>query len=119
MSNDSDSDDLSEEVVDPVDKFIDDESDNVIDLFYDLQQRFPWFLTRMRSSHLLSFLTDRKFNVKIKVVKHANTFTRFIEEFDKELETTHFVISTYFCSARNFQVTRDNWNVFCYGYSVG
>ena len=81
---------------DPIDSFISYESDNIIDLYYEMENRFPYFLNEMRSSHIMCFIIDYNFGLYENTKKYDEQNLNYFEhEFITEIDTTLMLINNY------------------------
>jgi len=102
-----------------VDLFISNETDNIINLYYDIKNYFPYMLNRMNSSHLMYFIitylncqeyvpwtleSSMEIN-NIKLIKFEN-------EFKTELNETLKLVNNFY----KLQIIYEDWLYFIYYY---
>lgn len=108
------SDNESEEFedTDPLDKFIFDNGDNIIDLHMDLKSRVPYFFgdTCIPIYNLILDQYERK------LIKPPfyNFYYEFYNEYKNVIQATLPVINTFLHKRKCKEIDINNWIVFCY-----
>jgi hypothetical protein len=116
-SNDIDSVNTFDTTFDTIDKFISDETDYLLDLYYDLKDRIPYFLDKMHFHHLSDFIIDNKFNTYENNKRYSN-LDYFYSEYKTEINAALFVINGYLCKYKKFQITFDTFIRFAYDFTT-
>lgn len=94
-----------------IDKFITFESDNILDLYFDLRNKYTYFLNKMNSGDLLSFILDQKFG-KSKTKKCTN-IDQFLYYYNDEINTVEYVLN----KTSKYKFNKDDLILFCYKYT--
>lgn len=109
----------------PLDTFITKETDAVITLSYDMQNRFPWFLNKMTSCDLMQFILENTFDFGKSLSKGSTKKSlkksvkeKFVEKYNHELNTTFYVLERYFCTSKRIHVPVENWIDFCFAFTL-
>lgn len=110
--SDSESDNF-ESLIDPLDIFIFNESNKIIDLHEDLKNRVPYFFGNT-SLPLYNFLLSHIFDNKSEKLNFDITF--FINEFNKEIRVTLDTVNNFLINRRKrFKcVELKEWQIFCF-----
>jgi hypothetical protein len=113
----SDTESESEITLDPLDTFIFNESDSIIDLHEDLKNRVPYFF-KNTSIPLYNFILDHIFTSKSKNVP-VSVNSYFINEYNKEIQVTlctvnYFLLNNRKKSLKCGSIKLKDWQVFCY-----
>lgn len=118
---DNDSDTESVVTVDitleKIDKFISEETDYLLDLYYELQDRFPYFLDKMRFHHLSDFIIENKFN-RYENNKNYLHLNYFYSEYKDEINACLFIINQALCKYKKFQITFETFIRFAYDFTT-
>lgn len=104
-----------------VENFIINESENVYILKTDLQSRYYYFLDKINTGDLLSFIIDLKFEYdSFNYVKCSNKqINNFIKENKNELHDSLVLVNRYLCKFKpKLQINYDDWDEFCYKYTT-
>jgi hypothetical protein len=113
----SHSSDLDYQSLNPLDSFISKEGDNIIDLFHDLKERFPYFLGD-RSEKLFELIIDHIFfhkeNLPSKDLLISAKFNDFVFEFQQEIHITYNVLTNFLRSRKYTAISENNWTYFCF-----
>jgi hypothetical protein len=119
MNNDNEySLDYNEYRENPIDKFIFDETDYIMDLYYDLRDRLPYFLDKLKFSDLLHFIINIKFNLKYNCKRYnPDKLYYFESEYSTELTTFLYVINNYMKKYKNFIISYDIFLIFAYQFT--
>lgn len=91
-----------------IEEFISNHSHNIIDLCFDLKNRFPYFLDKLNSADLLIFILDSYFTISDK----SNLNSKFIQEYENEIYTTLNIIKSSF-----YKIKERQWLEFCFTYT--
>lgn len=83
-----------------IDKFISFESDNILNIYYDIKNRIPYFLDKLTFSEFLHFIIYLKFShFKYNILKNSkqqmSLYKSFISEFESEINNLLYVINLY------------------------
>ena len=106
----SDTDSSEEpEFIDPLDKFIFDNSNDIIDLYYDLKSRVPWFFGNT-CVPLYCLIIDQ-FDTIMVPKKLVNTF---LYEYQNEIQVTLNVVNTFLYKRKCKPINVCTWQHFCY-----
>ncbi len=119
MNNDNDNSlDYNEYRETPTDKFTFDETDYIMDLYYDLRDRLPYFLDKLKFSDLLHFIINIKFNLKYNCKRYNPYKLYYFEsEYSTELTTFLYVINNYMKKYKNFIINYDILLIFAYEFT--
>jgi len=104
---------------DPIDLFFQNNLDEIIDMFYEFQERFshnPFFLQRLESSHLTDLFIDCLFGQKTHQVLNESNCA-FYTEYQPEVDTS-FTIAYSFLYRHRFKLSHALWVKFCYEYTI-
>lgn len=102
-----------------IDKFIYYESDYIMDLYYDLKDRLPYFLDKLTFSNLLHFIIDLKFGIyKNNKRYNQHTLDYFENEYQQEIQGMLYVINNYLHKYKKFQITYDVFLLFSYDFTT-
>ena len=117
------SDSESSGKISPIDIFMDNEMDNLIDLFRDLKDRFPYFLGD-RSEVLTGFLLDHLFDVSYKCVPTLVVNKDFLDANILEISITYTVVDDFLASRKwgkskplRTVIDYGDWVRFCHKYT--
>lgn len=100
-----------------IDKFITDESDNILDIYYDIKNRFPYFFDKLSFPIYTDLLIDIIFTDNTTMYKNyemCNSY--FFDENIKEISITQ-EITNYFLKKYKKSVNNNIWDNFCYKYT--
>jgi hypothetical protein len=79
-----------------IDKFISNETDNIIDIYYDIQDRFPYFLNNSRFPDFMNFIIDNNFGLYNNNKKYNQAhIDYFIYDYNTEINTCLYLINKY------------------------
>ena len=125
MKVNSDSDSCnSDEIVktkhDLIDSFEFNESDIILDFYYDLKGRFSYFIDDMNFCDLLNFIIDQKFSQFYGYNNNAdyNQIKYFDQEYSMEINTTLWILNNFLKKYKRFQVNYNDWFEFCYNFTT-
>ena len=96
-----------DEKYDSINKLELNDYDVILDLYYDIQNRFPYFIDKMSFSNLFSLIT-----LEITLDKKCHD-ENFYCKYSNEIENTFYVLSTY-----NFEINYNDWYNFCYNFTT-
>jgi hypothetical protein len=106
-----------------IDNFLNSKTDDVIDLYESIKQRFhmssPFFLSYLYSYHLTEYIID-KYILKNKFTftyKNKNTCNNFSEYYHKELQISYNDINKFIISTFKYSVSYNDWVNFCCLYT--
>jgi hypothetical protein len=102
---------------DPIDSFMYHESDNIIDLYYEMENRFPYFLNNMKSSDLYCFIIDKLITNK-KGKCNQDHILYFEQEYKTEINVTLMLLNNYLYKFKKFSIHYDDWLNFCCGFTT-
>ena len=111
----SSEDEFYDSIDNKIDKFISDETDYILDLYYELKDKFPYFLDKMSFHNLLTFIINNKFTNVITKRYNPNTLDYFYSEYSSEITATLSIINQYLSKYKKFQLNFDTYIQFaCY-----
>lgn len=105
-----------------IDAFISEHLDDILDMFYEFQERFSWcpfFLANLKSTHLTDFLIDVVFNNRHRQPLNRTQlvlYERFIVEYEVELHISLTMVNT-FLNRFKCTVPPLSWALFCFSFS--
>jgi len=115
--------DFEEDINNVIDIFIHRKTDEVIDLYDSIRQRFhmssPFFLSYLYSYHLTEYIID-KFILKNKstfTYKNNNMCNLFSEYYHNELQISYSDIDKFLRSTFKYSVSYNDWVNFCCLYT--
>lgn len=112
----SDSENDIESLIDPLDIFIFNESNSIIDLYDDLKNRVPYFFGNT-SLPLYNFILSHIFE-KNNIKKLNFDITFFINEFNKEIQVTLDTVNKFILNRKKSlkcgSINLNEWQIFCY-----
>jgi hypothetical protein len=101
-----------------IDKFMFDESDYIMDLYYDLRDRLPYFLDKLTFADLLHFIVELKFNLTYNCKPYDSKKLYYFEsEYSTELEACLYVINNYMKKYKRFIISYDVFLIFAYEFT--
>lgn len=104
---------------DPIDHFISHETDYILDLYYDIRDRVPYFLDRIRFPDLFNFILDNKFNMyKNEKYYDERKLDKFYTEYKSEINGILYVINGYLSKYKKFQIDSDIFWLFAYDFTT-
>lgn len=111
---------------DHLDTFLSNHLDGIIDLFYDLQDRFHYMFGSLRSTHLTDLilvccgivsLEDSGLSIVTLNSNNTTKFSRFTIEYDEELRTSHWLVCMCMTDMKMKNIVQmDMWCKFCFSY---
>jgi hypothetical protein len=108
---------------DAINVFIHRKTDEVIDLYESIKQRFhvssPFFLSNLYSYHLTEYIIDKCIlkNKSTFTYKNKNIYNSFSEYYHKELQISYNDIDTFLRSTFKYSVSYNDWVNFCCLYT--
>ena len=116
---DNDSITSSNNIYEQIDTFISDETDYIMDLYYEIQDRIPYFLDKMRFHHLLHLIVDLRFNIyKNKKRYNEKNLDYFDSEYKQEIIGVLYLINNYLTKYKKFQIEYDTFFLFAYDFTT-
>ena len=102
-----------------IDAFIFKETDYIMDLYYDIKDRIPYFLDKLQFSDLLHFIIDLKFSLYNNNKRYDNkNLTYFEHEYTQEINGILYVINNYLYKYKKLQVNYDTFLLFSYDFTT-
>jgi hypothetical protein len=102
-----------------IDKFIFKETDYIMDIYYDLKDRIPYFLDKLHFSDLLHFIIDIKFNLyKNKTIYNQKHINYFEDEYAQEIHCILYVLNNYLLKYKKFQIDYETFLLFSYNFTT-
>lgn len=102
-----------------IDKFIFTETDYIMDLYYDIKDRIPYFLDKLHFHHLLHFIIDLKFgHYKIPSKYNEKQLNYFEHEYQQEIHGMLYVINNYLTKYKKFQIDYNTFLLFSYKFTT-
>ena len=97
---DEESYDINLEIDLEIDKFISFESDNILNIYYDIKNRIPYFLDKLTFSEFLHFIiylkfSHLKFNILNISKQQMSLYKSFVLEFESEINNLLYIINLY------------------------
>ena len=95
ISNYSSDSSLSEKLLDDlIEEFHIKEYDNILTFYYELKDRFIYFLDLLTYNNLLELIIDLKFNDKIVInINSYENYNIFLKEYNTEINVTNDIIN--------------------------
>ena len=115
--SDTDNDSIGSSInlFEQIDNFISYETDYIMDLYYELQDRIPYFLDKMRFHHLLHLIVDIKFNVYKNNKRYNNdNVYNFEHEYKEEIRGVLYLINNWLTKYKKLQINYDTFLLFAY-----
>lgn len=103
-----------------IDDFLSEHLDNILDIYYDIQERFPYFLDKVTSTAFVDFIIDNAFymydtkHVETYFKKNTKSYTKFIQEYSKEITTTYILIDNFLQKQNMNAIDTILFNKFCF-----
>lgn len=104
----------------PIDLFEHTYSNDILEFYYDLKDRIPYFITNMQFSHLMNFIINAKFNLQNKHNSYKANFSLilFEEEYNLEIKNLLYVLNNFLNSFfKKFTINYNDWLFFCYNHT--
>jgi hypothetical protein len=105
---------------DPIDDFLSNYADNIIDLYYEIIHLFPYVLNDMNSSHLTSFIINHNYSNNYSFIheNYAKKYNKkmvnlFENEFELEIIESLKMVNNYTYNT----ITYDDWLYFLYNFA--
>jgi hypothetical protein len=111
-----------EQETDAIDKFMYSYSDDVINLYKYIKQRFtissPFFLSYLYSYHLTCYIIDKCIlHENFTYSYNKNTFNYFCTYYNNELQISYTDIQKFVKSTIKSDISYDDWCIFCFLYT--
>jgi len=104
---------------DQIDKFITYETDYIMDLYYDLQDRLPYFLDKAKFPDIMNFIIDNKFGLyKNTKIYNSQNMVYFLHEYKSEINASFYVINNYLQKYKKFSLEYDTFTKFAYDFTT-
>jgi hypothetical protein len=104
---------------DQIDSFITEETDYIMDLYYDLQDRIPYFLDKARFPDIMSFIIDNKFGLyKNNKIYDTRDIEYFMYEYNSEINASFYIINNYLQKYKRFSLEYDVFTKFAYDFTT-
>jgi hypothetical protein len=118
--------------IDPIDLFITNETDNIIDLYYDMENRFPYILNNMGSANLTCFIIDTIFELPRNTnqrflypftskfqnkTQYSTNHILFQKEYKNEINVGLMLINNYLYKFKNCSIDYNDWLEFIYHFN--
>jgi hypothetical protein len=83
-----------------IDKFISYETDNIMNIYYNIKDRIPYFLDKLKFSDFLQFIICLRFSQNLreflKISKQKmSVYDSFISEYNSEINNLLYIINLY------------------------
>lgn len=92
----------------------------ILEFYYDLKDRIPYFITKMQFFNLLNIITSAKFTLCVQNKKtiNAQCLTLFEEKYYDEIKNLLYVINNFLsCNFKNCCIDYNDWLEFCYTFT--
>lgn len=104
---------------DKIELFITNETDYIMDLYYDLQDRFPYFLDKARFPDIINLVIDNIFGIyKNNKRYNLKDFEYFIREYNSEINASIYVINNYLSKYKKSTITYNVFTKFAYDFTT-
>lgn len=104
---------------DQIDEFITYETDYIMDLYYDLQDRLPYFLDKARFPDIMNLIIDNKFDIYTNNKRYdTRDLEYFKNEYKSEIDASIYVINNYLKKYRRFSLDYDIFTKFAYDFTT-
>lgn len=102
-----------------IDIFIYKETDYIMDIYYDLKDRIPYFLDKLQFSDLLHFIIDIKFN-RYKNNKRYNQrhLEYFEQEYKQEIDGILYAMNNSLLIYKKLQIGYNEFLLFSYNFTT-
>ena len=101
------------------------ESEKIHDLYYDLKNRFIWFIDDLQFHDILYFIIDQRFSQYQGYTISASNrqLDYFEQEYRDEINTTLFVLNNFLKSQsiktyKKLKINYQDWFDFCYNFTT-
>lgn len=109
----------NEYLEDPVDVFMFNQTNNLMDLYYDLRNRLPYFLDKLEFSDLLHFITDINLDLKHHYKPHnPHKLYHFESEYNRELTTCLYIINNHMAIYKKTTIEPDIFLLFAFKFTT-
>lgn len=123
-SDNSDDSDNSKPKDQLIDEFELNESEKIHDFYYNLKNRFPYFIDCMEYHNIFDFIIDKKFLQYQRYNISASNYqlVYFQREYCDEINTTLVVLNNFFRYQsnkiyKNIKINYQDWFEFCYNFT--
>jgi len=104
---------------DVIDKFILDETPHIMDLYYDIRNRTPYFLDKLSLADLTCFIIDNKFEFYHDKKKTLRPELDYFEwKYSTEINSSLYVINQYLKKYKKCVITYNVFLPFSYDYTT-
>jgi len=108
-----------------IDQFEFNESEKIHNLYYDLKNRFIWFIDDMDYHDLFNFIIDHRFSQYqgCYILASNRQFDYFQQEYRNEINTTLFVLNNFLKNQsiktyKKLKINYQDWFEFCYIFTT-
>lgn len=108
-----------------IEEFEFNESDKILDLYYDLKNRIPYFIDDMQFFDIFSFIIDNRFSQYKKYLFEAthSQLEYFKNEYCDEINTSLFVLNNFLKIQnpkiyKRLNINYQDWFEFCYNFTT-
>lgn len=117
--NESHSDFYEEIQESPIDIFISKETDYIMDIYHDIQDRIPYFLDKSRFPDFMNFIIDNKFGLYENTKRYnSQNIDYFYSEYKSEIDGIFYVINQYLTKYKNFALDYDIFVKFAFEFTT-
>lgn len=103
----------------PIDIFISNETDYIMDMYHDIQDRIPYFLDKSRFPDFMCLIIDNKFGLyKNNKIYNPQNLNYFYSEYKSEIDGIHYVINQYLKKYRHFVLDNEVFLKFAYDFTT-
>jgi len=109
---------------DVVEKFEFDQSDTVLNFYYDLKSRHCYFISLMQFHDIFDFIIDNRFSQFYGYNYDATSIEKnyFYNEYKTEIYNTLYIINDFLKTQdpkiyRYLQINKIDWFCFCYNFT--
>ena len=83
-----------------IDRFISFETDNIMNIYYDIKNRIPYFLDKLKLSDFLQFIIHLIFSQNLNEIltiskQKMSLYDSFISEYNSEINNLLYIINLY------------------------
>lgn len=123
--SDSDCSDNHNSIEHLIEKFEFNESDKIHDFYYDLKNRFTWFIDSMKYHDIFHFIIDQRFSQYqgCYILASNRQFDYFEQEYRNEINTTLLVLNNFLKiqnikTYKKLKINYQDWFDFCYNFTT-
>ena len=127
MSDNNSDDNKPKTIEQLIDEFEFYESEKIHDFYYDLKNRFIWFIDSMEYHDIFHLIIDQRFS-QYQYQGYLDLVTNkqldyFEMEYHTEIKTTHFVLNNFLKSQniktyKKLKIDYQDWFEFCYNFTT-